>query len=331
MAKQCQAMAAVCLLVCLSVVFINGVEGGRCKYIPHCDECTYNPDTKRATCTKCDPSDLYGLTTVNGFSMCRACSENSGCLKCKTFELCTLCRFPGRDGPDFDGVATCSACSANCRSCKSIGGGKCDICGVGSRKVGENCQACTVSQCKFCESDATVCTGCLSGSYLVNNECKPCVDNCRMCHNSDKCDYCANYYFLESDTGLCKPCMDNCRICADFGECTSCKDGFYVDNQKQCQPCDDSCTTCKSKDECYSCKQGRPANGSCKCAANCESCATLGRGKCDKCLPGFVQNKEKACKRACPENCESCTNQNSCDVCMSGFLKTLAGTCVSLN
>jgi len=333
MASSTKLLVSAALLICLSVIFVEVVEGGKCKYIPFCDACTYDPDTKRATCTQCEPSNLWGLTTMNGFSRCMNCSLNDGCLKCKDFTKCDVCRFQFRDGPDLNGVATCSSCGANCRSCKNAGSGKCDICEAGAVKVGDQCEKCHISNCRYCDSGSSTCSSCIQGYFLENNQCTKCVDNCRSCHSTSTCDYCNDYYFLETDSKTCKPCIDNCRICSDYGQCTFCNSGFFIDSSGKCSACDDSCLTCSALDKCTLCKPGRGkvVDGSCKCAPNCKSCSNVGNGKCDACMDGFVPNGNKQCSKACPENCSSCKNQNQCEVCNTGFSLTDQGDCIGLN
>jgi hypothetical protein len=298
MTSQIRVLAAACLLVCLSVVFVDVVDGGKCPYIPFCDEFTYNNETRRATCTKCEASNLYGLTEVNGFSRCLPCSENDGCLKCKDFTRCDLCRFPAEQGPDFDGRATCSACAKNCRNCAKSGSGKCDYCRPGNRKVGDQCESCAVPNCNYCDGSVLRCSACAPGYYLEDNQCKPCIGNCRTCANSETCNICMDYYFLDDGGRRCQPCPDNCKKCLDFGQCQICKLSYYLDNNKKCSPCEDNCLVCTGKGKCTYCKKGRAIDGSCACADNCKSCENLGFGKCDACLPGFVQSDSKGCKRA---------------------------------
>lgn len=287
-------IAAACLLICLSVICIGVVDGGNCKYIPHCDDCKYDPDTKKATCFRCDK--LFGLTQEYGFSKCKNCSDNEGCLLCKNFQKCDLCRFSYRDGPDMDGRATCSACAPNCRSCKESGAGKCDVCAAGSRKVGDRCQLCNAENCAYCDSTFQTCTSCKNGYFLEDNKCTLCQDNCKLCESKTRCRMC-NDKFFRDDNGQCMPCIANCRTCNDFGRCNECSMGFFLDVFNQCSACDDSCLVCTSKDVCTYCRQGKPVDGSCKCAPNCESCQKVGYTKCDSCERGYTQSEGKGCKK----------------------------------
>jgi len=291
MARQGILIVAAFLFV---VVTINVADGGKCTRIPHCDACDFDQTTKRATCTKCDR--LFGRTTnENGFSRCSNCSDNEGCLFCDDFTVCQYCRYRARDGPDFNGRATCSPCAPNCRSCAKAGSGKCDMCAIGARKVGDLCQQCDLDNCASCDSSASVCDFCKRGFFFKDGKCVACVENCKKCNSVDRCLDCFDNFFLEQQTGMCLACIDNCQTCVDYGECSECKMGFYRDNKLQCSPCDDSCLTCKDKNTCVNCKQGRSVGGSCKCAPNCKTCRNSGYGNCDSCIDGFVQDKNKKC------------------------------------
>lgn len=323
-------IVTACLLICISVTYIDVVAAGGCVYIPHCNKCTYDANTQRATCQECDP--LFGLTTVNGFSRCLNCSDGTGCLFCKDFtSKCEKCKFPARDGPDNNGQNTCSACGPNCRGCSKAGSGKCDNCQNGARKIGDQCETCDVGNCRKCDEDRATCTRCMDGYFLNNNQCTKCNDpNCRNCLDAGSCITPKDFYFLEKDSKICRSCPENCPTCEDFDHCTRCTMGFFVNNKNTCTQCDDSCLVCTGTDQCTYCRQGRPVDGSCKCAPNCKSCRNLGYGKCDECMEGYSQDQGKKCKKVCPPNCDTCTNQNTCTQCNSGWRLGDDGKCRGL-
>jgi len=295
MANMSNLVITVSLVICISVLSIHVVDGGNCKYIPHCDDCTYDPNTMKATCFKCDP--LFGLTTEYGFSKCKNCTLNEGCSRCRDFTVCDQCKDTSL-GPDLKGVATCSPCGKNCRSCKVSGGGKCDTCSPGAKKINGICETCDIQNCNSCDDTLKNCVSCNSGYRLQDNQCAACVDKCRICSISQaRCDFCKDGYFAESDTGLCKACPDNCKTCGDFDTCSVCNMGFYLDGNT-CSPCGDDCLSCNGKNDCQFCRQGKAFNGRCKCADNCKSCQNLGNGKCDTCEDGYVQSDEKGCRKA---------------------------------
>lgn len=301
MANQMKSAAAACLVICLSVIFVDVINGGACPRIPHCGKCTYDETTLRATCQECD--FLHGVTKVNGFSRCRNCSldENdqyTGCLMCKDFNKCERCRFTTH-GPNNDGTYGCSPCAANCRSCKNLGGGKCDVCGDGTKKIDDyTCKACDTANCRRCEAGTGTCGACKDGFYLDNNQCTKCTDNCKECGTATTCRICKDFYFLE-DGGTCSACSDsNCRKCYDLDSCSYCSLGYYVgNNKKSCEKCPGDCLACTGKDACTACVRGKPKDGSCtvKCSPNCKSCLNAGNDKCDACEDGFVPNKAKIC------------------------------------
>jgi len=295
MTNMANLVITASIVICISVLSIHVVDGGKCKYIPHCNDCAYDPNTRRATCFVCDP--FFGLVTENTFSKCKSCALNEGCSNCTDFTVCTRCQNTNL-GPDLNGVATCSACGQNCRTCRTSGGGKCDSCRPGSTKINGVCEKCDIPNCNTCDDTLKTCASCSSGYRLQNNNCEACVDNCRMCaKTAARCDYCKDRFFVESDTGLCKPCPENCKTCGDINTCSICNIGFYLDGNT-CSPCDDSCQSCTGKNDCQYCKQGKPFNGKCRCADNCKSCQRAGNGKCDECADGYVQSNEKGCKKA---------------------------------
>jgi hypothetical protein len=331
MANQMKSILSVCLVISVSTIFIDVVDGGACTRIPCCNNCTYDVEAKKATCHQCDP--MYGKTKVNGFDRCLSCSLNEGCTKCTDFSKeCDLCRFSNH-GPD-KGKNTCSPCAPYCRSCRKTGSGKCDVCEPGSRKVNDICEKCSVENCRYCDGSTTTCASCVSGYFLEKNTCQQCVANCRACHNAQKCDYPNDHYFVLPDSGQCVECSENCRACKDVDDCTSCNTGFYVDAKKGCSPCDESCLACTAKDTCTYCKKGKVENGSCKCADNCQSCDTAGNGKCDKgkCITGFVESEGKGCKRSCKtSHCKTCSASQKCTECESGYTLDSDAQCLNLN
>jgi len=302
MTNQLKSVAAACLVICLSVIFVDVVNGGACNRIPHCNACTYDSNERRATCQECD--FLHGATLVNGFSKCRNCSLDedgtyTGCLKCKNFTKCDMCRF-STHGPHTDGTYGCSPCAANCRSCKILGAGKCDVCADGSKKIDDStCKPCDIDNCRRCETGTGTCGSCKDGYYLENNQCTKCADNCKVCATATTCRTCKDFFFKE-DGGTCTACSDsNCRTCNDMESCSYCSMGFYVGaNKKSCEKCPDDCLACTGKDSCTACKKGKAIDGSCtvKCSEHCLQCLSAGNAKCDVCEDGYYQTKAKLCE-----------------------------------
>ena len=101
---------------------------------------------------------------------------------------------------------------------------ECKECFAGYNRV--NCPArdcvicfkCEITYCNECKGN--VCSKCLDGFYLNNNQCLFCDDNCETCSGSeDNCDSCYNGYYRSN--GECKTCDPNCYSCS--GSATNCR------------------------------------------------------------------------------------------------------------
>ena len=87
--------------------------------------------------------------------------------------------------------------------------------------------------------------------------------------------------------GTCHNCLDTCP----GGRCDACKPGYYGDNcEKFCEHCNNSCHR----------------NGSCT----------------DGCNDGFYRVLSGQCK-SCPRKCFTCTNEQNCTICHSGYTGTV--------
>jgi len=175
MANQMKSILSVCLALSVSTIFIDGVDGGACNWIPYCNNCTYDAGTQRATCHQCDP--LFEKTTVNGFSKCirvdgGACNWIPYCNNC-TYDASTERATCHQCDPLFeettvDGFSRClRKCPDNCESCSIGGYDKCDECSQGF-VIGDGrvcIRACETTHCKIC-SASQECTECESGYTL---------------------------------------------------------------------------------------------------------------------------------------------------------------------
>lgn len=160
----------ILLLLLLAVLpSYSYFRDGACPTIVGCLSC---PDP--AVCTKCDSTQKFDSTPVegkciclNGFYLsrltCIAC-ENSHpyCLTCsQDGKICNTCM----DGY-FQDKGSCASCGNNCISCKSAAA--CDKCKDGSLWDGKVCRDCNVTNCLTC-SKVNLCTKCMNTFYLKHH------------------------------------------------------------------------------------------------------------------------------------------------------------------
>ncbi|XP_036711559.1 proprotein convertase subtilisin/kexin type 5 isoform X1 [Balaenoptera musculus] len=355
------------------------MEDGRCvqscsisHYFDHSSENGYK------SCKKCDTSCL----TCNGpgFKNCTSCP--SGYLldlgMCQMGAIC-------KDGEYIDEHGLCQICEALCAKCRGptqedctgcpgtriFDDGRCVLnCPSGKFEFKNQCHPCH-STCQECQGDEpSNCTSCgvdkhgrerflywgecrescPTGHYPdEDHTCRPCPDNCELCHSSHVCTRCRRGYFLlpsnrtcrklecgqgevqDPDYEECMPCEEGCLGCSldDPGTCTSCATGYYMfkhqcyktcpektyREESECKACDTNCGNC-DQNECYWCEEGFFLLGG-SCVRNCG--------------PGFYGHPEMGECEPCHRACETCTGlgHNQCSSCREG-LQLLHGTCVHL-
>lgn len=236
-----------------------------------CYQCGANCETcdTSGACTECGTS--YSLQE----GACVACPAN--CVTCSAADTC-----------DSDGClagyvsisGACVKCAANCDTCTT--GGTCTDTGCSTGFTWNNAaQTCDVT---ITESD------CEPRSYVADNSCKLCGDNCLSC-DADKCLQCADGHGPESGSNRCSACtasptgMKTCA--ADLSTAATCETGYGLITS--------SCTSCG--------------------VANCETCGAA--GACDVCSAGYGLNEDKTVCGACSEGCSECSSncQGSCTAC----------------
>lgn len=176
----------------------NQVEGAGCISVEHCTAC----NTPRV-CDQCNVG--YGIDSKNRCQKCSTVIQN--CVKCSSVSACTKCI---NDSFTVDQDGSCQPCAANCRTCRTIGPGKCDTCSAGFTVDSQTktCTACQTVNCVVCSSDPAVCTTCKNGYRLStttgSTECVACADpNCSYCNTDvNKCDRCKTG--VDPATSACK-------------------------------------------------------------------------------------------------------------------------------
>ncbi|ELP87571.1 hypothetical protein EIN_215490 [Entamoeba invadens IP1] len=208
-------------------------------------------------------------------------------------------------------------------------------------------------KCSSCYNNLTV--------FTENNTCIDCIAKNPNCLKTDKddcreCSVCRDGYKLTTDN-KCEV-VPNCAVVNSDGSCTMCIDGFYLENSECKRGNIDECMIYKNSEACSKCNSGKTVlNGKCqyvpfcylfnkdktKCIicvngyglnntdcvpclnSNCTSC-NADYTKCSGCVDGMYPDENGVCT-SCIENCKSCSDATSCDVCMSGFYRTADGKC----
>ena len=275
---------------------------------------------------------------------CARCTagENSKCYQCKTpfifqdDECVTKCasnyfhdEFNNICLPCSDNCSHCSFTSAGekCLSCLGdyiLDSGRCrNPCPASHTMVDGECVSCFDENCEDCGSNTKKCTKCSdeSGLYLHKgaciddcpdgyyegaengNKCLACPSDCDKCHKDGEsivCDLCENGFFKH--LGICY------QTCPESGTYPHC-------DTRTCEPCDSSCATCYDGD-----------------AENCITCADtyfLSYKNCVKnenCPVGKFGH-EGNCVFCTVNNCDKCSDLQTCDVCQEGFVLEGTSTC----
>ncbi|KAL4456740.1 hypothetical protein ABPG73_014766 [Tetrahymena malaccensis] len=297
-----------------------------------------------------NPSQMY----------CRKCP--SSCQSCVSDTSCTSC-IQGY----FQSQNQCYQCDSSCLSCSGPGHINCIICATPNSYISikqnnscvsicdttqaqyvdslsnpqqKYCRMCN-SQCQTCSSQQ-ICTSCIQGYYLKQNQCSQCDSSCLTCSdgNSSSCIICfqQGYYistflnntcvsqcdvhqgqYIDNTTNpnqiYCRQCSSNCLTCQDQNTCIQCVEGYFL-NQNQCKQCDSSCQQCYGSDpsNCIICQQSDYFI-SIKQNNICVSQCDLTQGQY---IDTMYNQKQKYC-RVCPSICQTCTNSTICTSCIQGY------------
>jgi hypothetical protein len=297
-----------------------------------CPSGTFSSNSGSSICSKCNIGTFQNAV---GQSSCKSCPSN-------TFSSNT-------------GASLCTSCST-CSSNKYVA----NPCSLSSDVI---CNSCTnIANCASpitCTSISnSVCTSCITGTYLESNQCK----NCYICLNTEyeifpctfttnrQCTSCTNIcpigqMLQGSCIGTSNPICIQCpsghyKSIADGSNCiqctNSCPVGFYLD-----QPC-----TNIRNPVCIQCPSGHYksiADGSncIKCTNSCpvgfyldQPCTNIRNSICIECPTGYYKSIADGsncigCTNSCPigfELDQLCTNIRNpiCIQCSSGYYKSIA-------
>eukprot|EP00440_Ansanella_granifera_P021337 gb/GFBE01023163.1/.p1 GENE.gb/GFBE01023163.1/~~gb/GFBE01023163.1/.p1 ORF type:complete len:1520 (+),score=233.79 gb/GFBE01023163.1/:1-4560(+) len=307
-----------------------GAECIKCSDALECEACGngYFLGADDHECHRTCPSGYYGMGVAAGNTggTCAPCSKN--CATCAGPDLCAVCAngtysYKGACAQTcptglYGSGSACQACSVDCLGCDAydhctacsnnllLHNGACvERCPNGTYAIAPRadgaegkCEVCS-SSCLAC--DASKCTECGDGTYLLDGQCANCSEHCKSCDGST---------CLECD-GFSQLYEGSCYMVSS-AECT---DGSYaaIENNKViCQYCPSHCKTCTSPQECTSCNDTHVLiDGDC-------------RGDC---VSGSYPGSFGACN-ACPGKCTSCTSATNCTACASGHY-LLEGDCMA--
>lgn len=270
---------------------------------------------------------IFSNKTINCGSS--PCFEYS-CDECDTQEYgkCTKCRsgFTLVDGKCPCSDSACALCSSGL-----AGLHLCMLCKNGYYKFNFDCY-CQINNCEHCSDNG--CLKCRTGYFYnsISHECEKLEnENKTLCYD-ENCESC-----FSEENGACEYCKDG--FIEKKGEChelhtldinSSCPNGFYESGDKCLEKCSGVECNVQYHDNYYSC----PSNNCLICVDNelkiwsecdnsdicsemkgCLNCIT--RDECVVCNQGYYLLGGLCFK--CPDGCALCSNNNTCDYCMSGY------------
>ncbi|KAL4480242.1 hypothetical protein ABPG74_020758 [Tetrahymena malaccensis] len=256
----------------------------------------------------------------------------------------------------------CQQCPLNCDVCTSQ-----SVCSQCSQNYYLTVQGSCTSSCpqtfvvdstqKQCVCDANrtlqnnLCP-CNSSYVDISGVCKPCSSNCDQCNSQTSCTVCQQNYYLTADMTCVATCPQTFVVNVNQTQCICdvnrtltnnmcpCNSGF-LDINGICQQCPQNCNTCSSQTICTACQTGYYLTLDGSCTQSCPLTFTVDstKTKCVCDINRTLQNNSCPCNTAfvdiggtckpCPQNCQTCTSQTTCQVCQAGFYQTVNNTCVS--
>lgn len=242
-------------------------------------------------------------------ALCRQCSNATNCVTCDpysgTFLADGLCIFNCPIGT-YRSVSEsrCLKCASTCSSC--LNSSFCLTCITGSALYQGSC----LSRCP-------------NGTYNDTGVCKSCPSGCFICTSLQSCSVCSAGYALYV-SGSTSSCVINCPS-GSFSALIA-STVFSNSNSYQCISCFSPCKTCiTSGNVCTSCVSGYSLQGT-TCVSSCQA------GYYPKTIISTSLWGEPihitVC-RQCSEACLTCSDQNTCTSCPTGFNIDASGNCLS--
>merc|ERR1712021_25556 len=168
-----------------------------------------------------------------------------------------------------------------------------------------------------------------------------CGDNCKTCHDATTCksDGCEDGYAPSTDSNnkvTCPTpyvCADtNCDLCSGTApsSCLTCADGYYgancasVDCNAAYKCALNQCSgtgagVCTACDTGYTLSAGSCTKTTCNQASECDLCSGTGTSLCLTCGSSYKGPELGVCSAKCADNCDSCSDSNTCSGAASGY------------
>jgi hypothetical protein len=275
-------------------------------------------DSTNLCCALSCPAGSGLNTNLNPFS-CTQCNSSNG----QTYNSTTnQCECMSGYYLVSSISQTCSQCTgALCASCYSSTPWQCTSC-VTNAQLNSFYANCSCLPGFTPTPNGQQCTGCPSGTVLINGVCSNCPVG--TTYNNGQCTGCG-YRCTTCSNNVCLTCVDPTR--RNISTNCGCIDGYFDNNQAACVACSSICQTCSALNVCTSCYSSQSM--------------TLSNGQC-VCSQGFystINNQGnlvcKQCDAICNScsvyswNCDSCnTSQNKVPASVTGYDPTTYKKCL---
>ena len=319
------------------------IEGDDCvpdkQCYKNCLDCNeYSEDPLNQKCTECKPGFL--LENVNCVTQCsngyekkdNRCSSCGG-QNCSNF-VNNSCDCIECDFHYYLNESKCYQCDYNCGDC-SIIPTNCTNCFPPEVKyLYDNiCYECVGDdRCEIKREDNCSCQTCKEEYYNLNYQCEACVEGCKTCKDSIKCEECKSNFFKNTEE-TCTPCPENCiKRKPDGCQCETCDENYFMNETTlQCDDCVYGCKLCTNSTKCEECKNDFFKNTEGTCTDCPKHCKTKKQDNChcQTCEENYYLNETAETCEDCVNGCKLCSNPTKCEECKEGFFKNSEGTCTA--
>ena len=305
----------------------------------NCLDCNeYSEDPLNQKCTECKPGFL--LENVNCVTQCsngyekkdNRCSSCGG-QNCSNF-VNNSCDCIECDFHYYLNESKCYQCDYNCGDC-SIIPTNCTNCFPPEVKyLYDNiCYECVGDdRCEIKREDNCACQTCKEEYYNLNYQCEACVEGCKTCKDSIKCEECKSNFFKNTEE-TCIPCPENCiKRKPDGCQCETCDENYFMNETTlQCDDCVYGCKLCTNSTKCEECKNDFFKNTEGTCTDCPKHCKTKKQDNChcQTCEENYYLDETAETCEDCVNGCKLCNNPTKCEECKEGFFKNSEGTCTA--
>ncbi|ELP91717.1 protein serine/threonine kinase, putative [Entamoeba invadens IP1] len=290
----------------------NNCEKCSLKYGELCDFC----DSKK--CFNCSQDGV--INTITG--KCEILTETHCQMTQNTH--CTICTTPNYS------INSSGLCDINTNCLVSWKNEKCLVCDEGYfHDVNNSCVTIEThfNNCTHSISEKDRCYQCITGYFLIHNQCEKCLENCIDCYNKEQCLLCQDGYYLQNN-GSCSHVSDisnHCkRLIRGGSSCALCDLKYFRNSKGMCEKCIESCADCNQNSTCLNCdKDNYLLTDSTKCISYDElvNCTSKSQSGCLLCNTGFYIDNQKClpCNTK-TDNCTECVQYGVCVLCEDTFI-----------